>query len=714
MTEHAAFIACPKGVETLLADELAALGGFRVLKHRTGGLYGRAALETLYRICLWSRLANRVLLELDRRPVTDRAALRDWLLAIDWPAHMTADQSLHIRFFGALPDIQHTRYGAQFVKDAICDCFRERTGRRPAVDRDRPDLRFQVNIESRESALYLDLSGESLHRRGYRTGLTAAPLKENLAAALLIRARWPDIAAAGGPLIDPLCGSATLLTEAALMAGDIAPGLLREHFGFSQWRQHEADLWQSLVGEARARRDAGQCPPILGFDDDPRALGVARQHIGRLNLGEHAPRVERRPLSAWRRPPDLPAVPGLLISNPPYGERLAGADLEALYALMGRQWVNECPDWHAAFITADARLAKATRLYWSRRYKFFNGALECNLYIAELTRGLKDRLPTADEAADRVDVQPFVQRLHKNRKRLAGWLKQQAIECYRLYYADIPEFNAAVDIYGDWALVQEYRPPASVDAEKAEQRLNAMLRALPGALELPAERIVLKQRRRQKGKAQYEKHDDTPKPLQVREGAARLWVDLGPYLDTGLFLDHRPVRLKLARLCHDKTFLNLFCYTGAATVHAALGGARRSVSVDMSNTYLDWARRNFELNALDTARHERVRADVLEWLDAETGRFDVIFLDPPTFSNSKRMDDTLDIQRDHAGLIDAAMRRLADDGVLIFSTNFRRFRLDETVTGRYRVDDVTDWSIPRDFQRPGKIHHCFEIRPRPG
>ncbi|HEX7026802.1 MAG TPA: class I SAM-dependent methyltransferase, partial [Gammaproteobacteria bacterium] len=221
-----------------------------------------------------------------------------------------------------------------------------------------------------------------------------------------------------------------------------------------------------------------------------------------------------------------------------------------------------------------------------------------------------------------------------------------------------------------------------------------------------------KHRQRQKGSAQYEKLGEQRQLMEVREGNARLLVDLNSYLDTGLFLDHRPVRLKLAKLCAGKRLLNLFCYTAAATVHAALGGATNSLSVDLSNTYLDWAERNFKLNQLDMRKHTLLRADVLTWLNDHREQYDVIFLDPPTFSNSKSMETVLDIQRDHGEMIDQAMRCLAKDGVLIFSTNFRKFKLDPAVAERYNVNNITDWSIPRDFQRPAKIHYCFEIKHR--
>lgn len=712
-----AYISCPKGIETLLADELDTIGGLQLLKQRVGGLETTAAsLVDLYRVCLWSRLANRVLLQLDSAAITNKDELREWVLQQPWSTHLSAAQSFHIRLFGRIPGIQHSQYGAQFVKDAIVDYFRSATGQRPSVSKDQPDLRFQFNLGKHQSHLYLDLSGASLHQRGYRRSITAAPLKENLAAALLLRAKWDRIAATGGALIDPLCGSGTLLSEAALIAANIAPGLLRDKFGFSHWLQHDQPAWQQELQNARAQRQT-PIPPILGYDSDKRALGVAEQHIAALNLGADAPRVYHKSIAEWKKPNHIALNPGLLICNPPYGERLGkDDDLFPLYNLLGRRWQDQCPNWQAAILSSDESLVKATRLYWDKNYKLYNGSLECRLYLFDLNKGCKPKTNSASAALKKlkkvdtahIDIEPFKRRLLKNQQRLKGWLKQQDIECYRLYYADIPEFAVAIDRYQDWLLVQEFAAPKNIDTDKVQQRLAAIIQCLPDALNVPEQQIILKQRARQKGKSQYERFDTQSEWLQVNEGSVKLWVDMLGYLDTGLFLDHRPLRLKFANICKDKRFLNLFCYTAAATVHAATA-AHSSASVDLSNTYLDWAQRNFALNDLDTNKHTLIRADVTRWLQQHRQQYDVIFLDPPTFSNSKSMQTTFDVQRDHAGLIQNAMRCLAKNGTLYFSTNFQKFRFAKKISESYKVRDISDWSIPRDFVRPGKIHYCYEI-----
>jgi 23S rRNA (guanine2069-N7)-methyltransferase / 23S rRNA (guanine2445-N2)-methyltransferase len=271
----------------------------------------------------------------------------------------------------------------------------------------------------------------------------------------------------------------------------------------------------------------------------------------------------------------------------------------------------------------------------------------------------------------------------------------------------------AIDVYeGErrWVHVQEYKAPASIDERTAARRLKHALAVIPLVLEVPAEQMYCKVRERQKDRGQYEKLADSGEFHQVREGPCRFLVNFTDYLDTGLFLDHRPTRLMIGKLSRGRRFLNLFGYTATATVHAALGGASATTTVDMSRTYLDWAERNFSLNGLDAARHHLLRADVIQWLDQPTiDRFGLVFLDPPTFSRSKRMEGALDTQRDHATLIRKTVELLSSDGVLLFSTNYQRFKLDREALADLNVEDITRRTIPKDFERNPKIHQCFQI-----
>lgn len=735
-TSHDFFATAPLGLELLLADELRGLGLTEVVAARAGVAF-HGDLHSAYRACLWSRLANRVLLRLASFPAPTPEELYAGIRRIDWSAHMDADASLAVDFSASRSRITHSQFGAQKVKDAIVDQFRESCGVRPAVRLERPDVRINVYLDKDIAAVSLDLSGDSLHRRGYRLEGGSAPLKENLAAAILLRAGWLEIAAAGGELIDPMCGSGTLPIEAAWTAGDVAPGLLRDFFGFFGWKQHDAQAWARLLEEAEGRRRAGlrQIPLIRGYDIDRHAVHAALGNIERAAL-RGIVHVEKKSLTEIR-----PRGPrGLLVANPPYGERLGDVKtLGALYAELGETLKTHFQDWNAAVFTGNPDLAFKLGIRASRFYKLYNGAIECKLFKFEVDparfftphedeSGLSEERRKANRFLRRArtlaqgnepgpGAEMFANRLRKNLKKLGRWAHQNEVACYRLYDADLPEYAVAVDVYqGDqtWLHVQEYEAPASIDREKAEARLTEALSVMPAILEIPPEQMFLKIRRKQKGAAQYEKQGEAGRFHQVTEGGCRFWVNFEDYLDTGLFLDHRPTRSMIQKLARGKRFLNLFAYTGSASVHAAVGGAISTTTVDMSATYLDWARRNLELNGMKGARHELIQADCLTWLDqAASGsgrRYDLIFLDPPTFSRSKRMKEPFDIQRDHAGLLRKAASLLAPEGSLIFSTNFRKFKLGtESLTG-LAVEDSTPGTIPQDFERNPRVHQCWIIR----
>jgi 23S rRNA (guanine2445-N2)-methyltransferase / 23S rRNA (guanine2069-N7)-methyltransferase len=707
------FAPCPKGIEALLADELRALGAEDVKETRAGVAF-TGALATGYRACLWSRLASRVLLTLARFPAATAELLYDGVQSIRWDEHLGTHDTLAVDFTGTGAGITHSRFGALKVKDAIVDQLRDESGARPSVNTERPDVRINVRLYRDEATLSLDLAGESLHRRGYRAEAVEAPLKENLAAAILLRANWPAIAKQGGTFVDLMCGSGTLPIEAALMAGDIAPGLTRDYYGFLHWKQHDAELWGELLNEARTRREAGlaRIPPIRGYDHDPRAVRYARENAAGVELNAYIT-IERRELSDCV--PEETA-PGLIVVNPPYGERIGEADeLPGLYAELGTQLTKCFPGWRAAVLAGNPELGKHMGLRANRFHVFFNGAIECRLLHFEITPEavVVEHTPKTFEIRPGSSAEMFANRLRKDLQHFGRWARRQEIGCYRLYDADLHEYNLAVDVYESdkrYVHVQEYEAPDTIDADKARQRLRHGLAVIPLVLEIPREQMFFKVRRRQKGGSQYEKMDTSGEFHEVREGPCRFWVNFTDYLDTGLFLDHRNTRAMLGVLAKGKHFLNLFGYTGTASVHAALGGALTTTTVDMSYTYLDWAQRNLELNGLNARNNELIQADVLTWLKENSRRrYGLIFLDPPTFSRSKRMDDTLDIQRDHMALIQDALALLEPDGVLIFSTNLRRFKIDPSVLTALTVEDISRKTIPQDFERNPKIHQCFRI-----
>lgn len=715
------FATVPRRMEHLLAEELRRLGAVSIQESRAG-VYFTGSLETALRVCLWSRLASRVLLPLAEFPAGTPEQLYAGAASIAWEEHLEVGGTLAVDCTLTASRLTHSHYAALKVKDAVVDRFRDRCGNRPSVAVERPDLRINVHVHRDQATVSIDLSGESLHRRGYRSEAGAAPLKENLAAAILIKAGWPDTARRGGSLVDPMCGSGTLPIEAALMAADIAPGLLRAYFGFFGWRCHDPALWQKLVAEAEERRLVGlaRLPLIVGYDANPAAIRVAWSNLERAGLSGRV-HFERRDVTDLMPPAADAGEGGLLVVNPPYGERLGEvAELHGLYRSLGERLRARFAGWNAAVFTGNPDLGKDLGLRAKRLHTLFNGALECRLLQFEVTPQWFAALP--EERRPQPLAAPesfgegaamFANRLRKNLKNLGRWARQNGIGCYRLYDADLPEYAVAVDLYEQWVHVQEYEAPPTVDAKKAESRLREVMAVLPTVLDVPAGNIFLKVRRRQKGTAQYEKFDRRGDFQEVGEGGCRFFVNFTDYLDTGLFLDHRPTRQLLRELASGKSFLNLFAYTGTATVYAAAGGARSTTTVDLSKVYLDWARRNLALNGFTGSQHEFVRADCLEWLQRQRRKFDLVFLDPPTFSTSKRMEATFDVQRDHVPLLHAAAGLLAPGGVLIFSNNNRRFKMDRELLPELQIEEITRQTIPRDFERNPRIHNCWRMTCKP-
>jgi 23S rRNA (guanine2069-N7)-methyltransferase / 23S rRNA (guanine2445-N2)-methyltransferase len=720
----------PRGLADLLARELAALGAADVRERATGVAFC-GTLETAYRACLESRLANRVFLEIARFEAASTEAFYAAARGIDWAQHLGPDATLACDFSGKHPTITHSHFGALRLKDAIVDAVRDASGARPDIVLDRPSVRVHAHAHGASVTLSLDLAGESLHRRGYRGAAGEAPLKENVAAGVLARSGWAQLAAAGAEFLDPMCGSGTLVIEAALIAAGCAPGLQRAYFGFLGWRGHDEPLWRAVRARARERCLAAAQPTavIRGQDRDPAAIRDARANAERAGLSRWV-QFEVRPLSqaAPAAPAARPGEPaaGLLCTNPPYGVRLEDLDAaRAIHRELGEVLRERFQGWHAAVLTGAPQLGMELGIRAARTHTLWNGAIECRLLRMTVeTASLRRPGSLAREDSplrDTPGARMFANRLAKNLKRLRAWADRGGVSCYRLYDADMPEYAFAIDLYRtvgpeeSWLYVQEYAAPAEIEEEAVRRRRGEVLASLPGVTGLPAERIKVRTRRRTPRGEQYRKVGEAGAFHTVLEDGLRLLVNFDDYLDTGLFLDHRLTRQRLRQAAAGGRFLNLFAYTGTATVYAAAGGASSTASVDMSRTYLDWAQRNLALNFEGAAArtHEFIQADCLEWLrDGARARerYDLIFLDPPTFSNSKRMQSVLDIERDHPALIDTCVRLLDRDGLLVFSTNSQRFRLDPALAQRHAVRDISAATLPRDFERNPRIHRCFEIR----
>lgn len=714
----------PRGFADLLATEIAALGGTNV-RDSAGGVSFDGSLEVGYRACLESRMASRVLLEVARAPVLDTAAFYDLGRAVDWTEHLDPNGTLSCEFTGKHDAINNTHFGALKLKDAICDQLRDTTGHRPSIQTSRPDLRVHAHAQRGEISLLIDLAGESLSRRGYRLAGGEAPLRENLAAGILIRAQWPRIAAEGGEFLDPMCGSGTFAIEAAWMATDTAPGLLRDYWGFEGWRGHDAALWDQLKVAARARaRD--QLPVIVrGADRNRGAIATAsanarRAGVGRDLIFDHVDIAELKPMNSAEDAP-----PGLLCVNPPYGLRIPGSDEAAdAHRALGVALREPFAAWNAAVITGEPALGQLLGCEASRVHTVWNGAIECRLLRfapgeRKQRRAARGVVIDTPELAQSPGGQMFGNRLRKNLQRLGKQARRENVGCWRLYDADMPEYSLAIDLYTGagkdegqrWLYVQEYAAPQTVDPVAARRRREEALAVLPEVTGIALDHVHLRTRKRQRD-GQYEKVSRREEFHVVEEAGLKIRVNLDDYLDTGLFLDHRKTRQRLGAAAKGTRFLNLFCYTGVATLHAASGGATSSLSIDLSRTYIDWARANLDLNGFGADRHELLQADCLQWLANQQGRptFDLIFLDPPTFSNSARMEGILDVQRDHAVLIGQCMALLSPEGLLVFSTNAQKFALDPGISQQFQVADISPATLPFDFQGNPRIHRCFELR----
>ncbi|MCX8073334.1 MAG: THUMP domain-containing protein [Candidatus Binatia bacterium] len=375
-SEFAFFVTAARGTEVWVQREALALGA-REAKAVPGGVHVVGPFATGYRLCLWSRVGQRVLLPLATVAAADAQALYEGAMTIDWGAHMTLDTRFEVECTAATDtSIRHTHFAALKVKDAIADSFRHRYGGRPSVGRQGVRLTVHVYLHGSSASLAIDLSGEPLYKRGYRGEQTEAPLKETLAAALLYAADWPERLRRGDLLVDPFCGSGTIVIEAALMAGNRAPGLTRTHFGFLAWKRHDAELWHLLVEEARQQDRTAQMsqPLVYGSDISQRALALAQEGAKRAGVGRliRFARCDARSLAP-------PGRNGIVVTNPPYGVRLAKGDLDELYASLGDTLRRRFLGWTAFIFTGNPAAAKRIGLRPDRRFELWNGPIECRL-----------------------------------------------------------------------------------------------------------------------------------------------------------------------------------------------------------------------------------------------------------------------------------------------------------------------------------------------
>ncbi len=701
-----AFVSCPKHLELLLKDELLNLGASEAAEG-LAGVHAKASAEVWLHAVMWSRLANRIYLKVDSAQCANQKDLYRAIGAITWSSLCKEiPKTLSIKFNGTNKELKNTHFSSQVTKDAICDQLNEAYGFRPKVVKADGHLSVYARLKYKQLDIYQDITGHSLHQRGYRGTNTLAPLKENLAAAVLIRAGWPAAAANNHNLIDPMCGSGTLLTEGWQMACDIAPNLqLKSHALFS-WHGFDSNLWTQMMIKAEQRaadgmeRFSGQ---VIGVDHHKDSIAQAQLNLSNL---PHNKRIsfQYQTLDRFRIPPRN----NLIVCNPPYGVRLQKNYLSSWLQL--RDWLrSNVKQAKAAVLTPDEAKGWLLGYRGANSYALLNGAIPVQLRLFEVEPGNLLDIPAGQLFALPAAAQMLANRLKKNKNQLSQWLDKQQIEAYRLYDADLPEYAVAIDCYQNHVHIQEYQAPKSIEPKKAVLHLNHVMLAVQSVLQPKPEKIHLKTRLIQKDNQQYNKFNDQEDRFVINEQGRKYLVDLEQYLDTGLFLDHRWLRNQVQAESKGKRVLNLFSYTGAISVAAAKGQASAVTSVDTSKTYLKWAEDNFALNALRGAQHSFVRADVMTYLSRSKEPFDLIIADPPTFSNSHSREEDWEVQKDHQKLIEACMKLLSKSGILYFSNNFKKFVLSTEIKELFDVEDITKKSYDPDFKN-AKIHHCFKIQ----
>ena len=773
---HEFFATCPKGFERLLAGELASLGatGVRALH---GQVAFSGVLADAYRVCLWSRIASRVVLVLSHGAAADADELYDAASSIDWESHLSLSSTFAVDAHGVNDQLRNTQFVALRVKDAVCDRMQARFGGRPSVEVRHPDVTIIARVRGERVTLGIDLSGEPLFHRGF--GRRSADdglggLRADYAAAMLAAGSWHRCLRHDTPtLATAYAGSGTILVEAAGATLDRAPGLLRSRWGFDRWLGHDAAAWEALLDEADERAEKGgeraSSLRLVSLDDRPGAASAARTALRSAGLDVSLDTLTSRDTLAnyladsdasstlgvcdlsWLRTAELArevsalgcvtALADSLPTGSPLAAFVLGDSLDAALGMAPADSVSTLLGRDEATIRLYAETEDA------RATGDDNGTPAAPAPRSTVT--LKDgtTIPVLVSASDQ-----FAARLQKVAKLRAKWSKREDVSCYRVYDADLPDYAVAIDLYqaseasrgrdkgGRWLVVQEYAAPKGIDLDLAHRRLLDVLAIAPRVLGVDPNDVTLRVRKRAKGGSQYASEQkegaDTrpgrrsrlalaPGSHLVDEGGLIFEVNLAERLDTGLFLDHRDVRAQVRELAKgtkgSKRFLNLFAYTGTATCYAADGGAKHTTTVDLSRTYLDWAERNMERNGFTGDEHEYVQADVVRWISEQRrtrNRWDLVFCDPPTFSNSKRMGrDSFDVQRDHAELLIGVSRLLTADGVCLFSCNLRGFTPDTGKLEKYgvEIEDVTEGTIPEDFSRNAKIHHVYLVKrtPRP-
>jgi len=698
-TELNAVISFAREMDSLVVPEAESLG-LTITKRSSSYLNVTGDLSSLYGFIYRTRYSSRVFLVLFDFEAKNPEDFTIQARKYAWDEVFGVECTLSVSGNLRKSKLKNPSYLSLCLKDGIVDYFQKAYGERPEIDSKSAEARISFFGEEETVTVCYDMSGESLFKRGYRKHLGEAALKETLAAALLNRAGWQD--GDPRPLYDPFCGSGTLLIEAAMISCRIPAGYYRKKWGFQKWKHHNNVLWTSVKDSADSEMNIKGKTRYIGCEIDLRAMKAANENIEKSGL-QNLIHIDRG--DALQNTPRFSAElpqPGLIITNPPWGLRLEKNQSPDFFRDLCRHLAVHFPSWQLSLFLGEKADARGIPFKRNRINHFYNGAEKCRLQ--HYTAHIEERKIVIDPS-----MEQLVNRLKKILKAKKKWAKREQTDSYRLYDADLPEFNAAIDVYcGKYYHIQEYKAPAIIDESKTRKRLHQIVEAVKLTTECSNDSIFVKQRQKQKGEFQYTKAENSGNSYLARENNLMFLVNLTDYLDTGLFLDHRPLRQWIKDEASGKSFLNLFCYTGSVTAAAASGGCSGSVSVDTSATYLDWAEKNLRINKLLSPDHKFICSDSIDYLKECKEKFDIIYIDPPTFSNSKSRTRDFDVQRDHSELIRKAALLLNSGGVIYFSNNFRRFIMDEGIMTDFNVSDITGKSIPEDFSKK-KIHKAFKI-----
>ena len=713
------FVTCPSGFEYQLVKELKNIQPSLPIEQKQGGAEFTGAFSDGIKVCLWSRIAGKVFLALEDFNPHDEKEIYERAKRIKWSDFFCKEKTIAVDTTSLSRTFNNASYLSLLVKDGISDHFRTIAGSRPMVDKQDADVRINLFVSKNNATLSLDISGGSLHQRGYRRKGAIAPLKENLAAALLERAGWQKNSADESPaFVDPMCGSGTFLIEAAMIASNTAPGLLRKNFSFRHLRQFKNEEWKTLLDEAHNARNLENLSPvrIFGFDIDEKAVKIAKENIISAGFSSFI-NVKKANIADIEKHLDKNLKPGLVAINLPYGKRLGSEeDLSELYHLAGEKIKENFEGFKVIALSGDEELSRNLGMKPLQVNSVYNGSIKSVSAIFSIDTRYREKNSFHENEKTETPASVYfsemlANRLKKNIKALKKWKTKENITCYRIYDADMPEYSASIDFYEDKFLyIQEYAPPSEIPLKKADRRLKELIYTAQNITGIDYKNINVRQKKRQKRGDQYKKRGDEGLYEIIHEGGLSFYVNFYDYLDTGIFLDHRIIRNKIRELSEGKKMLNLFSYTGTASVYACAGGALSTTSVDANSAYCSWTERNFVLNKMNLEKNRIIKADCMDFLEKERELYDIIFIDPPTFSNSKSREGFFDIQADHPRLIGMAAEKLKEDGIIIFSSNFKKFKLDDNISKLFFTSNITEQTVSPDFERHGYSRHCWIIK----